>query len=345
MKISPLFRWYDFWVGGYIDLKRKRLYLFPVPMLGVCVSWGKPEVREPGRVTLRVEPGQSVRNEVPEGEKVTWAERSNWPTLSQADQDEVQARAVEMLSPRVPTVEGDNTCPISRRACLTPYGCRGGGSRCRAKLREREMMPGRVPEHYTDLDLPEAPDLAVAGDTCEEQTRLFNEAANAVPSGPLAMAMIKPRPSGRVVITGGVFEDTEPSNPVAGTSWWNRDQRALMVWDGSSKWKATRLHEDVVVSELDDTPLVRRTLLVEPGMTDTERRRKPVLRFAEPLDFNPPSPETGDMFRDSDGVVRRFDGENWVTVERYKDENGRVDWRIAECEAAVPVLAPEKRGR
>jgi len=39
MKISPVFAWFDLWVGVYVDRKRKRFYVFPVPMLGVCVSW------------------------------------------------------------------------------------------------------------------------------------------------------------------------------------------------------------------------------------------------------------------------------------------------------------------
>lgn len=37
-KITPFFRWYDLWVGAYVDTKGKALYLCPVPMLGVKVE-------------------------------------------------------------------------------------------------------------------------------------------------------------------------------------------------------------------------------------------------------------------------------------------------------------------
>lgn len=38
MKIRPIFAWYDFWVGIYIDRSNRRLYLFPVPMFGIVVE-------------------------------------------------------------------------------------------------------------------------------------------------------------------------------------------------------------------------------------------------------------------------------------------------------------------
>lgn len=37
--ISPLFRWYDLWIGGYIDLKNRSIYILPVPMLGVKITY------------------------------------------------------------------------------------------------------------------------------------------------------------------------------------------------------------------------------------------------------------------------------------------------------------------
>jgi hypothetical protein len=41
-KITPFFRWYDLWVGAYVDTKGKALYLCPVPMLGVKVERDVP---------------------------------------------------------------------------------------------------------------------------------------------------------------------------------------------------------------------------------------------------------------------------------------------------------------
>ena len=43
MSIRPIFAWYDFWVGAFIDRSKRRLYLFPVPMIGVVIQWPAPE--------------------------------------------------------------------------------------------------------------------------------------------------------------------------------------------------------------------------------------------------------------------------------------------------------------
>lgn len=38
LRIKPLFAWYDFWVGLYWDRSKRRLYIFPLPMLGFYVQ-------------------------------------------------------------------------------------------------------------------------------------------------------------------------------------------------------------------------------------------------------------------------------------------------------------------
>jgi len=42
-KISPIFAWYDFWVGVFWDRKKKRLYIFPIPMCGLMVNFENGE--------------------------------------------------------------------------------------------------------------------------------------------------------------------------------------------------------------------------------------------------------------------------------------------------------------
>lgn len=38
MTIRPIFAWYDLWVGAYYDRRNRRLYVLPVPCLGVVVD-------------------------------------------------------------------------------------------------------------------------------------------------------------------------------------------------------------------------------------------------------------------------------------------------------------------
>ena len=37
MKVTPLFKWFDLWIGFYIDTKNKAVYFFPIPMFGVKI--------------------------------------------------------------------------------------------------------------------------------------------------------------------------------------------------------------------------------------------------------------------------------------------------------------------
>lgn len=42
MRIKPLFAWYDLWIGAFWDRKARKLYVLPVPCLGVVISFAKP---------------------------------------------------------------------------------------------------------------------------------------------------------------------------------------------------------------------------------------------------------------------------------------------------------------
>lgn len=42
MSIKPIFAWYDFWVGLFWDRNKKRLYILPVPCIGVVIQFAEP---------------------------------------------------------------------------------------------------------------------------------------------------------------------------------------------------------------------------------------------------------------------------------------------------------------
>jgi hypothetical protein len=42
MTVKPIFAWYDLWIGAFWDKSKRRLYIFPVPCLGVVVEFRKP---------------------------------------------------------------------------------------------------------------------------------------------------------------------------------------------------------------------------------------------------------------------------------------------------------------
>jgi hypothetical protein len=41
MTIHPVFAWYDLWIGAFVDRPKRRVYVFPLPMLGIMIGWGK----------------------------------------------------------------------------------------------------------------------------------------------------------------------------------------------------------------------------------------------------------------------------------------------------------------
>ncbi len=38
MKIKLFFRWYDLWIGAYIDKKNRAIYICLIPMVGIKIS-------------------------------------------------------------------------------------------------------------------------------------------------------------------------------------------------------------------------------------------------------------------------------------------------------------------
>lgn len=40
MRIRPLFKWFDMWVGIFVDTRQRRIYILPIPCFGFVVEWG-----------------------------------------------------------------------------------------------------------------------------------------------------------------------------------------------------------------------------------------------------------------------------------------------------------------
>jgi len=38
--IRPVVAWYDLWIGLFWDSRKRRLYILPVPMLGIFIQFG-----------------------------------------------------------------------------------------------------------------------------------------------------------------------------------------------------------------------------------------------------------------------------------------------------------------
>lgn len=41
-QVRPFFRWYDLWIGAYLQVKEsdaKAIYICPLPMIGIKIEW------------------------------------------------------------------------------------------------------------------------------------------------------------------------------------------------------------------------------------------------------------------------------------------------------------------
>lgn len=38
IRVRPLVAWYDCWIGLFWNQKKRTLYIFPIPMLGISIS-------------------------------------------------------------------------------------------------------------------------------------------------------------------------------------------------------------------------------------------------------------------------------------------------------------------
>jgi hypothetical protein len=39
MSVRPFFRWYDLWVGVFIDTRQGAAYVCPLPCIGIKITW------------------------------------------------------------------------------------------------------------------------------------------------------------------------------------------------------------------------------------------------------------------------------------------------------------------
>lgn len=42
MRVRPLFAWYDLWIGAFWDRKTRKLYILPLPCIGIVIEFTQP---------------------------------------------------------------------------------------------------------------------------------------------------------------------------------------------------------------------------------------------------------------------------------------------------------------
>ena len=41
VRVRPIFAWYDLWIGLFVDRAKRRVYVFPLPCLGLVIEWAR----------------------------------------------------------------------------------------------------------------------------------------------------------------------------------------------------------------------------------------------------------------------------------------------------------------
>ena len=41
MTVRPIFAWYDLWIGAFWDRKGRRLYILPLPCVGIVIQFSQ----------------------------------------------------------------------------------------------------------------------------------------------------------------------------------------------------------------------------------------------------------------------------------------------------------------
>jgi len=54
VRIRPLFAWYDIWIGAFWDRKARKLYILPVPCLGIVIEFASLDGKAASEVAAAV---------------------------------------------------------------------------------------------------------------------------------------------------------------------------------------------------------------------------------------------------------------------------------------------------
>jgi len=64
MKVKPIFAWYDLWIGAYWDRKARKLYVLPLPCIGLVFDFGpapKPKpIPRASRIAVHLTDGRTI---------------------------------------------------------------------------------------------------------------------------------------------------------------------------------------------------------------------------------------------------------------------------------------------